>query len=279
VGAHPFGPPRQYDVAADLYAIRDVVTSADVVHHHVSYTSWENFGLDLRNQWNVMHHHGTDYRTQPAMYNALDAERAALRLVSNLELLQYGEGLRYLPNPVPVAAYARLRDQTPRPRGTRLRIGHSPSKRSLKGTAEFLRVCARLDALVEPVLIEGASFQTSLIRKATCDLFFDSFWLGLQCSGLEAAAMGIPVIAGDPDCAREYTRRLGATPYTFAADEQALGSMVERLARDETYRAAEARRVQDYVTAYHDGAVVAQTYLEYLDDAIHWREALRLKAA
>ena len=277
-GGHPFGYPKQYDLTRDRALCRDLAATADVVHHHVTYAAHDLLGV--RGRWTVMHHHGTEYRRAPAEYNALDAERAGLRLISNLELRQYGEGLRYLPNPVPVARYARLREGYA-PTGT-VRIGHSPSKPSLKGTAQFVATVERLRARglpVEAVVIQGQSIAESLKIKATCDLFFDSFWLGLQCSGLEAAAIGMPIIAGDRDCKAGFEEWLGAVPYTYANDEHALAETIERLVVDRKYRAAETMRVRVHVWRYHDGAAVAQRYLEYLDEAFAWREALALKAA
>ncbi len=43
---------------------------------------------------------------------------------------------------------------------------------------------------IEPVLIENMEHGAALRLKASCDAVFDSFWLGMQGSGLEGAAMG-----------------------------------------------------------------------------------------
>jgi hypothetical protein len=217
----------------------------------------------------------------------MDRAYARLRLVSNLELLQYastGGPLHWLPNPMPVVRYRRLRAQMQRsrPSGAPFRVAHSPSKRALKATDVFLRVCERLTAAglaIEPVLIEGQPHAESLRMKATCDAAFDSFWLGIQCSGLEAAAMGLPVVAGDTDCKREYEARLGAVPYTWANDETALAEAISRLATDRAFYDAEAGRVARYTETVHDEAAVALRYLDLLDEAIGWRAGLALGGA
>lgn len=281
-GAHPFGYPQQYDLTANRLLCRDLAWTADIVHHHATYAAWDTLNVPLNVKWNVIHHHGTELRKfHDELYNIIDPARAGLRLVSNLELLQYGEHLNYLPNPVAFARYAAIPRNRPK-RPKRFRVGHSPSKQEIKGTASFLAAVEKLRRQgipIEPVVIHDKSIRECLEIKATCDLFFDSFWLGLQCSGLEAACMGMPVIAGDPDCKRGYEKWLGATPYTYANSQEELTAVLERFCNDRIYRENEAARVRSYVLEHHDGAAVVQKYLELLDTAFGWREHLRLKAA
>lgn len=283
--SNPYAAPVGYDLGADWAMAQALFDEADVVHCHLNYAplAWlERLGK-VAGKWVVIHHHGTMYRSKPgpAHYNAMDASWARLRLVSNLELLQYGEGLHWLPNPMPVAEYRALRARHGGLEGQRpFRVAHSPSKRELKGTERFLATCERLNArgvAIEPVLIEGLSHAESLARKATCDAAFDSFWLGMQCSGLEAAAMGLPVVAGAYDQEAGY-RALGlaGAPYTRADTEAALEAALEALATDTAHRAAEGARVGAFVEAWHDEAAVALRYLNLLDGAVAWRERMRV---
>lgn len=275
-----FGAPVQYamDQNDDHLRLTELLRTADVLHCHLDYAGLYRLGRQ-QFPWTVIHHHGTMYRTAAYLFNQQDAVNAGLRLVSNLELLQCGENLHFLPNPVPVAWYRRLRV----PHGTgAFRVAHSPSRRALKATDTFLRACDRLqrDGLaIEPVLIEGRSHAESLTIKGTCDAAFDSFWLGMQCSGLEAAAMGLPVIAGDTDCLREYTDWLGEAPYTFANTEDQLVEQLARLATDRVFYDAEAARVSGYVVTHHDEAAVALRYLDLLDEAFQWRQVMGERAA
>jgi hypothetical protein len=270
-----FQAPVQYamDENDDHLRLTELLRTADVLHCHLDYAGLYRLGRQ-QFPWTVIHHHGTMYRTAAYLFNQQDAMNAGLRLVSNLELLQYGEGLRFLPNPVPVAWYRRLRQ----PHDTSaFRVAHSPSRRALKATDVFLRACTRLQAdglTIEPVLIENRSHADGLRIKGTCDAAFDSFWLGMQCSGLEAAAMGMPVIAGDTDCLREYGDWLGQTPYTFANTEDQLVEQLARLATDRAFYDAETARVAGYVTAHHDEAAVALRYLDLLDEAFQWRQVM-----
>jgi hypothetical protein len=262
-----YGGPAQFDLEdPELFGrLREFAETADVVHCHLNFNGPDRFSVLPRRA--VLHHHGTMYRQAPEVWRTIDAlHNTVLRLVSNLELLQYGDDVHFLPNPVPVARYRRLRDQMAdaRPEGDRsFRVAHSPSKRDYKGTDAFLAVCAELKAkglAIEPVLIEQESHRNALRLKATCDAAFDSFWLGIQCSGLEAGAMGLPVVAGDGH---------------VAADARELAQVLAALATDQAYRDGEAARVSAYVERHHDEAAVALRYLDLLDEAIHWRSGFQ----
>ncbi|KKW05440.1 MAG: hypothetical protein UY40_C0020G0017 [candidate division CPR1 bacterium GW2011_GWC1_49_13] len=220
----------------------------------------------------VIHHHGTLFRKMSDWFNLADPTLARLRLISNFELRRYGDGLRWLPNPIPVAEYRALRSLYFQPSPC-VRIGHSPSKRELKGTETFLaavETMRRVGLAVEPVLIENQPHGEALRLKASCDLFFDSFDLGLQCSGLEAGAMGIPVLAGDEYVRAEYEREVGSVPYVFVTPETLADAMID-LAQHEEERQGAAERLASYVTEYHDEAAVALRYLDLLDEAFRWR--------
>ena len=275
---NPFGGPHQYDLQHpdELLQAAVLAETMDVLHCHLDYAPMRLVSGSQHPRI-VIHHHGSMYRKNAALLNAVDTQYAGLRLVSNLELLQYGDGLQFLPNPVNVARARRLKAQQATPHET-FRVAHSPSRRDYKGTVPFLAACEALrrkGVPVEPVLIEGKSHAESLRIKATCDAAFDSFWLGLQCSGLEAAAMGLPVIAGDPHVAAQYRQRFGAVPYTYANDATELEAALHQLATDADFYAEEAKRVATYTVTHHDDAAVALRYLDLLDEAFSWRTVLR----
>jgi hypothetical protein len=271
---NPYGGPRQFGWMRDRETVEALAEMADVLHCHLNWQLLKDLTA-ITVGWHVIHHHGTMYRRNRAIWAAWDLKyRAVLRLVSNTELLQYDTNLTFLPNPMPVGWYRQVKAMSET--GPGFRVAHSPSKRANKGTEVFLRACER--AKVEPVLIEGQSHAESIRQKATCHAAFDSFWLGMQCSGLEAAAMGLPVIGGDPDCKREYEQWLGQVPYTWANDEDALVEALERLAHDPAFYREEADRVSAYTLEHHDDAAVSRRYLDLLDERVHWRQALRVSA-
>lgn len=280
--SNPHCTLRQYDGERDAHAVRGLLHTADVIHCHVSYLLINNTGMQPRpEQTLVMHYHGSRPDGE-----ALCAERmpgsgmpllewdvtrgahvvgARLTLVHEIRDVAERLGLpvfpAWLPITVDVARYRSLRPAIRRPGP--FRIAHSPTERSFKGTDVFRRVCARLEAAglqIEPVLIERRSHGDALAVKADCDAVFDSFWLGMQGSGLEGAAMGLPVIAGDPDAAREHRALCGQVPWTYANGESSLSEAIERLATDPAFCAAESARVGEFVHAYHDYPAVARRY-------------------
>jgi hypothetical protein len=264
-----YAVPVQFHYKNNREVVRLAATGADVIHCHMGYHPFLSLGVDTEAQL-VVHHHGSLYRRSHEKYNELD-KRAILRLASNYELLQYGD-LNYLPNPVPFARYAKLANRTTGP----IRVGHSPTKRHFKGTEAFLNAISALQGMgydVEPVLIERMAHGESLKMKGTCDIFFDSFWLGIQCSGLEAACMGIPVIAGDGVVAGTYKKLQGEVPYTFADSEDELIAVLQKLMNDSEFYDKEAARVQEYVKCNHDYSEVTHRYFDLLDKAIGWKNS------
>lgn len=268
----PFESPDQFLISRDLELSARFLREAEVVHYHVDVP--RELPRPRPHQHVVLHHHGSPLRRNPAHFAQLAASLKALVLVSNVQLLTYAEPARFLPNAMPVARYRRLRTIHAPLSVEPFRVAHSPSRPAIKATGVFNRVCHRLRERgypIEPVLIFGQPHHESLRLKATCHAAFDSFWLGMQCSGLEAAAMGLPVIAGDATVADRHREQFGLVPYTFADSEDELETVLARLVDDAEFRQAEAGRVASFVTEYHDESAVALRYLDYLDEAFAWR--------
>lgn len=271
---------RQLDSAQDAYAVRDAVLTADVLHNHIAYYLLNNTGIHPRDdQLLIRHYHGSAQGGRTNIEPHFDRAKRALLLGARLQLceegkIKFGLEMDWSPIPMPVRRYRTLRDRMRRSSGwvplegaatsTRpLRIAHTPTNQKIKGTDVLRKVVQRLQAAGLPVvldLIHGVSLREALERQALCDVTFDSFWLGIQGSGLQGGAMEQCVIAGDEENRDIYQRRIGVVPYTFANDEDNLFETVERCATDPSYRDQEARRVAEYVDAYHDYAVVGAMY-------------------
>ncbi len=272
--------PRQYSFGDDKDLIRQAAASADIVHCHLSYHEMMSLGI-VSDAKIVIHHHGTMFRKDPLRHRELDGRTAGLRLASNYELLEYGDtDLNWLPNPVPVAEYRRLAEaKRVRWKYGTLRIAHSPTKKENKNTEALVKAVDLLKEWgldVELVLIHKVPLVECLDMKASCHVTFDSFWLGLQCSGLEAAAMGQPVIAGDEKVAAAYRKHHGEVPYTYANTLDGLTAALEKLATDETFYNQERERVSRYCVEVHDYPVVAQRYLNLLDMKFDWKRRFRV---
>ena len=81
--------------------------------------------------------------------------------------------------------------------GSKIRIGHSPTKRETKGSDHIIKIIESLavEYPVELVLIEGLGYDEAIQLKSTCNIFVDQLGeLGYGVSGLESLAMGIPTL-------------------------------------------------------------------------------------
>lgn len=280
---NPHCSERQYDGEKHIDRVRDAFVAADVLHCHVAYLLINNVGLSpSKDQLLVRHYHGSrrDNRThmEPIFDRAKQAKLLGARFMLVEEAHSFGMECDWSPIPMPIDRYRALRDDvrhlaewkplkgkatTKRP----LVIGHSPTNHSFKGTDTLRAVVEKLQKGGVPIkleMISGVSLRESLRRKSLCDVVFDSFWLGLQGSGLEAGSMEIPVIAGDDEARRQHEKYIGYCPYTFASDAVQLEAVLEEMANNAEYRSQETKRLTGYVREYHDYKAVAKRYEQSL---------------
>ncbi len=284
--SNPFCDLRQYD-GRHQQGVAQLFDTADVVHVHMDYTTLDDClrrWPDRSRQLLVRHYHGsqspesfnTEYRL---VQQSLDDQVGALQIGARLyHPKRYGSQIAWIPIPVPVADYQALRAKHWKPieerPQQRIRICHSTTNDRVKGTIQLDCVMQDLMAKGLPVeyfKIMNTKHAECLRLKASCDITFDSFWLGIQGSGLEGGAMGHAVIAGDSDVRDEYLEEFGECPYTFAKDHNDLPGVIERLVLDAPYREAEAARVGAYVSAVHDYTAVGRTYWRVINAALKER--------
>jgi hypothetical protein len=226
----------------------------------------------------IRHYHGTRWQKpqsqQWPILNMLEDDLANVVLVgARLTLCEVRPSrMQWLPIAVPVKRYRAMVPKERRPGP--FRIAHSPTRADYKGTADLT---AAVDAVrgkglkVELVMIQRQQHGKALEMKADADLTFDSFWLGIQGSGLEAASMGQMVVAGDADVKALYEKsEVGACPYTFANDRQQLTEVIERAIVEPAWYKAEAKRVGEYVKKFHDYAAVAKRYEQIIAGVTKW---------
>lgn len=287
--SNPYCDLRQYDGLRHRIGVSNLFQTADVVHVHMDYTTLEqgcmNRWPDRSKQLLIRHYHGSqgpdtfkngEFRL---VQQALDDQVGAVQIGARLwHPRRYGMHIPWVPIPVPCADYRVLRAQhwipvEERP-NKRIRICHSPTNERVKGTTQLDYVMFELMQKgwpIEYIKIMGKKHAECLRIKATCDITFDSFWLGIQGSGLEASAMGQPVIAGDSEVRDDYLDEIGSCPYTFAKDHEELVPVLERLVFDEAYRASEAARTRAYVEQYHDYLPVGRKYWQIVNAALKER--------
>jgi len=267
------GYQEQHNTHKRMELAKECIRSADVIHCHQSLNFADAIAPNPTAIY-VIHHHGTLFRKRHKEIYTAAKRRNAIQIVSNLELTQYEKDLHYLENLVPFARYNNMRKNRREnelakvsPDGV-FRIAHSPTSRENKGTRIFLQAVKNLQEKglsIEAILIEKKSHKEALAMKVNADACFDSFWLGLQVSGLEAACFEQPVLAGDEIVRDKMIELYGACPYTFVTEETLAGK-IEKLIVSKKFYAQEQKRVTAHVKQYHDYGPVAKKYLEIILD-------------
>jgi hypothetical protein len=272
---------RQWDGDLHRRTVELLAMTADVVHVHMDYRAlWHDLRYDhAPHQRLAITYHGSvlpgDTKRQ-FVHTESDERNRSIRFGARPYHARFGIE-HYLPIPVPVRDYAALavgREPWAGVRsGRKFRVAHSPTRREIKGSNDFETAVQYLhdhEGLpIEAVIIEGKEHGEALRLKATCDATFDSFWLGMQGSGLEGAAMGQAVIAGDPDAAAEAAQlNAGVVPWTYAADRTALITVLRAMVTNPTYWHSEAERVGRYVQLTHDYPAVGSRYASILTEAV-----------
>ena len=286
---NPFCDIRQVDGDTHKQDARAAVWNADVIHAHVDYLLQAKVGYKWRarpDQLVIRHYHGTRWqkpaKEQWPILNMLEDDLANVTLVgARLTLCELRPSrMEWLPIAVPVKRYRNMvrKERRPGP----FRIAHSPTRAEYKGTMELLWAVDKLRGKglkIDLVMIEGKQHGAALAMKADADLTFDSFWLGIQGSGLEAASMGQMVVAGDESVRDLYEKsEVGGCPYTFAGDRKQLTEVLERAETDPKWYASEAKRVGTYVTKFHDYAAVAKRYEGIIQRVTKWENVETKKA-
>ncbi|MBN1894199.1 hypothetical protein JW906_06875 [bacterium] len=150
----------------------------------------------------------------------------------------------------------------PAPRTSgRVRIGHSPTNRRIKGSDEIIAAVQELQRHypVEMVLIEGLPKQEALSLKKSCDLFIDAIGeLGYGISGLEAMAMGIPTAA---EILPDFEKRLGDHPFINLSRGSIVQDLIPFIA-SAGLRRERGERSRRWVLEHHDPVRVAEAILE-----------------
>jgi hypothetical protein len=152
-----------------------------------------------------------------------------------------------------------------------LRIGHSPTRRSAKGTPDIIKSINKLKKKVdfEFLLIEGVSNERCMEMKRTCDIGIDQIGnyagTGYGRSGLEFLALGIPTITEIPD---EYEYLLCEHPFVNATLDN-FEDVLYRLLIDKRLRIKKRRQSLRWVREYPaPKRIITKIYEEYRK--LHW---------
>ena len=185
----------------------------------------------LRGKHIVTHFFGSELRKWGM--NPYLHRHAQLRFTSELDHTKIDPTLIFVPIPYEVGSIK------PRAgKNNKLRVGHSPTRRTAKGTADIIRAVERLKKHIdfEFLLIEDVPHWRCMELKATCDIGVDQIGnyagTGYGRSGLEFLALGIPTVTEIPD---EYEPLLPGHPF-IKATRSDFESVLHRLLIDRKLR-------------------------------------------
>lgn len=179
--------------------------------------------------------------------------------VLNPDLMHFSPRAEFLPY-----ASVDLRDWRALPVSTArtIRVVHSPTDRSIKGTHYVLQAIEQLKAEglpVELVLIEGLSRDEARQRYEAGDVFVDQLLIGWYGSfGVEAMALGRPVLCyiREPDL-RFVPAEMAAELPVVRTTPRTLTEDLRRVVLDATLRRDLGERGRAYVEKWHDPLKIA----------------------
>lgn len=155
-------------------------------------------------------------------------------------------------------------------RDGRVRILHSPSNPTVKGSLAIVEAVERLRArghAIELVKIEGASNEVVLRELARCDFVIDQLYSDTPMAAFatEAAHYGKPAVVGGY-FAEEIADALPpeCIPPSLFVTPKTLEAAVERLVVDSDFREALGRRAREHVNTRWSASRVAGRYLELI---------------
>lgn len=247
-------------------AIRRLWTAADVIHLNNLPYAYDRHDQGRRKPA-ILHHHGTEFRTNSAPYLARARAERWPTAVSTLDLAEIApDEITWLPSAYNLDELASLRAQHRREPDGIVRIAHAPTNRDLKSTAVIEATVAAMQADGLPVeldVIEMTTWAECLRRKAAADIFVDQLLLGYGCNAVESWGMGIPVIAGIdlegaaaaghaiPASTRDrMLREFGALPF-YEATEATLADTLREFVKSPKLRAKWAVKGMEHVARFH----------------------------
>ncbi|MFC1569335.1 glycosyltransferase [bacterium] len=200
---------------------------------------------------------GSDLRTRGRIPNVDDLADYRFTVEHDHTLLYPGIQFLYFPFQLPEQQLPLLK------KGNKVRIGHSPTKRKIKGTDIILQQLSELQKIVpvEIVLIENLPFMEALQLKQSCDLFIEAIGeLGYGISGLEALAMGIPSAV---ELMPDFEEFLGDHPFVNISRDN-IGEALIPFIKSKEKRVKLGEKGKIWVKTHHDPVRVSSKMLSVM---------------
>lgn len=248
---------------------------------HISEYPWALDGGSAPKIWNkvrkptVVHQHGTPFRADPRKFSDLARRDGFTQIVSTVDLTLLDPNVEWLPNPVDIEMMQQIRLQYKVNDGI-IRFGQAPTNQAIKNTKEYVHAVRSLkdEYPVDYLVIEKQTWDTTLREKARCDIWFDQLTFGYGNNGIEAGAMGMPVVGGFCEPAHEeaLVAAVGEVPFVRARSDN-LAARLRELAHDSAYRAREGARAFAYMQRVHGERSVVAALEKIYDRTINEFEA------
>lgn len=259
--------PHHFGYKTDIVStnpshIRTWVKWADVVNCHVYARPLARAGLKPPLPNLIMTQHGRHFRLHAEKCHADNKRWGAKRtLCTTIDLTR--NGAEWIPTAIPQEKLLAMK----RPGGDLPVVCQTPSNPIRKDTAKIVRMFeTRKDMCLR--IVHHTRHARALTMVASAHILIDRFDLGLGVSGLEAAAMGIPVIAGAPKKYEdEIIRHVGYLPY-YKASLSTLVEAVDNLLSDQNLYQEYAERSFEYIRTFHDFPVVAERYVAICEEVL-----------
>ena len=176
--------------------VENLLKHSDIFHFHILSDESMEIGPFkvkdfIKGKKIVHHHHGhPDFRANPDKYRVKYQKLKRKVLVSTPDLLLGMPPAYWMPNLVPIHNPLYMPTEE---RYEEFTIGHSPTRLSLKNTAELITAANKAGVNVD--IIMNTPHKECLRRKQKCHVIFDHLQGYYGVSSLEGLSMGKPVIA------------------------------------------------------------------------------------
>lgn len=258
---------------------RILMEEADIFHFHMTCDEHQRFGSHLpadfmRGKGIVHHHHGHhDFRSNPESFRQKYKELGRTNLlVSTPDLMKKLPEAEWQPNLVPIheplfmPQYGRYDD------AGKLKVCHSPTRKDLKNTDEFLAAIKRLHGRgirFELDMIDNVPNDECLARKRRCHVLFDHMQGYYGVSSLEGLSQGVTVIAGLNEWNREQVIRFTGTddlPWVLAYDQESLEKQLTMLHADHALCEAKGRAGRSFMENHWSDRQVTMRLIRFYEE-------------
>ncbi len=268
------------DLGVDgMEEVRILMEEADVFHFHMTCDEQQMFGEHLPADYMqgkaiVHHHHGHhDFRSNPESFRQKYKKLGRNNLlVSTPDLMKKLPEATWQPNLVPINEPLFMPMGGRYDEQEKLRVCHSPTRKDLKNTDEFLAAVKRLKnrgIRLNVDMIDDVPNDECLARKRRCHVLFDHMQGYYGVSSLEGLSQGLAVIAGLDEWNRKQVAGFAGTddlPWIVAYDQKQLEQRLTELENDRAHCQAVGEAGRMFMQNHWSDKLVAGHLIEFYEN-------------